>query len=241
MYEELSKWGTHLIITIVEILLYLPLFHSPWESIFFHQVHKRDRVKGLGPSTPVPFQTPVSSSSIPMTALKAVWAQRPGIESLHAFLIVSHLVQVDILFLAIFLALDPGTRAGLTFHASPKMGRIRQAGSHDIARGNFDILNFDGFLVIQTEHVQGLQNTDEFVSQPYLKVTRLHLMYRGTSRTSSCSTLTHSTLPMPPGNSNVSGSENGAVVNQFLPFSQITGGFRHSSMVVQMEKLGAKS
>ncbi len=44
---------------------------------------------------------------------------------------------------------------------------------------------------------------------------------------------------MPSGKSKTSGSENGAVVRQ-APSSQITGGLRHSSMVVQMENDGAK-
>ena len=47
---------------------------------------------------------------------------------------------------------------------------------------------------------------------PYLKVTRSQSTQRGISTTSSCSTFTHSTAPMPSGNSNISGSENGAVV-----------------------------
>ncbi len=46
---------------------------------------------------------------------------------------------------------------------------------------------------------------------------------------------------MPSGKVNVSGSLNGAVVNQPRSRSQMTGGFRHSSMVVQIEKVGAKS
>ena len=61
------------------------------------------------------------------------------------------------------------------------------------------------------------------------------------SSTSSCSTLTHSTGPMPSGKSNTSGSLNGAVVYQPRSASQITGGLRHSSMVVQIENDGAKS
>ena len=76
---------------------------------------------------------------------------------------------------------------------------------------------------------------------PYLNVTRLQSIQRGTSSTSSCSTFTHSTGPIPSGKSKTSGSENGAVVNQPRSFSQITGGFRHSSIVVQIEKVGAKS
>ena len=77
--------------------------------------------------------------------------------------------------------------------------------------------------------------------RPYLKVTRRAGTQRGIRRTSSCSTLTHSTGPMPSGKSNVSGSENGGVVNQPRPASKITGGLRHSSIVVQIEKDGAKS
>ena len=74
-----------------------------------------------------------------------------------------------------------------------------------------------------------------------MNVTRLQSIQRGTSSTSSCSTLTHSTGPIPSGKSNTSGSENGSVVYQPRSFSQITGGLRHSSIVVQIEKVGAKS
>src|ERR1022692_2845925 len=77
--------------------------------------------------------------------------------------------------------------------------------------------------------------------RPYLKVTRLALTQRGISSTSSCSTLTHSTEPMPAGKTKVSGSLNVSVVYQPRSASQITGGFRHSSIVVQIEKVGAKS
>src|ERR1700752_1116291 len=63
--------------------------------------------------------------------------------------------------------------------------------------------------------------------RPYLKVTRLASTQRGISSTSSCSTLTHSTGPIPAGKLNVSGSLNGGVVNQPRSFSQITRGLRH--------------
>src|SRR5699024_2030042 len=75
---------------------------------------------------------------------------------------------------------------------------------------------------------------------PYLKSTRCASSQRGIMVTSSCSTFTHSTSPMPSGNSKTVGSENGAVVYQPpLALSYSTGGFKHSSMVVQMEKDGA--
>jgi hypothetical protein len=76
---------------------------------------------------------------------------------------------------------------------------------------------------------------------PYLKVTRRALTQRGISSTSSCSTFTHSTGPIPAGNVKVSGSLNGGVVNHPRPSSQTTGGLRHSSIVVQIENVGAKS
>ena len=74
-----------------------------------------------------------------------------------------------------------------------------------------------------------------------MNVTRLQSTHRGISSTSSCSTLTHSTGPIPSGKSKTSGSENGSVVNQPRSRSQITGGLRHSSIVVQIENVGAKS
>src|ERR1700754_1598088 len=76
---------------------------------------------------------------------------------------------------------------------------------------------------------------------PYLNVARLHLTQRGISSTSSCSTLTHSTGPMPSGKSKTSASLNGSVVNQPRSASQMTGGLRHSSIVVQIENDGANS
>ena len=49
---------------------------------------------------------------------------------------------------------------------------------------------------------------------PYLNVTRSTSIQRGIRITSSCSTLTHWSGPMPSGNVNISGSLNGSVVNQ---------------------------
>ena len=79
---------------------------------------------------------------------------------------------------------------------------------------------------------------------PYLNVTRPASTQRGIRSTSSCSTLTHSTGPMPSGKSKTSGSLNGAVVNQPPSASRgpshTTGGFRHSSIVVQIENDGSE-
>ena len=46
---------------------------------------------------------------------------------------------------------------------------------------------------------------------------------------------------MPAGKLKTSGSLNGSVVNQPRSRSQMTGGLRHSSIVAQIEKVGAKS
>ena len=75
--------------------------------------------------------------------------------------------------------------------------------------------------------------------RPYLNVARLQSTQRGIRSTSSCSTLTHSTGPMPSGKSKTSGSENGAVVCH-SPSCHTTGGLRHSSIVVHIENDGAK-
>jgi hypothetical protein len=54
--------------------------------------------------------------------------------------------------------------------------------------------------------------------------------------------VTHSTGPMPSGKSKTSGSLNGGRCEPASgPFSQITGGLRHSSMIVHIEKPGAKT
>ena len=74
----------------------------------------------------------------------------------------------------------------------------------------------------------------------YLKVTLRGWSQRGTSSTSSCSTWTHSMGPMPSGKMKRSAPANGSRVYQPRSLSQTTGGLRHSSMVVQMEKTGAK-
>ena len=75
---------------------------------------------------------------------------------------------------------------------------------------------------------------------PNLKVTLPTSMVLGSIVTSSCSTFTHSTAPIPSGNSKISGSLKGSVVNQPFFFSKSVGGLRHSSIVVQIENEGAK-
>ena len=69
----------------------------------------------------------------------------------------------------------------------------------------------------------------------YLNVTRRASSTRGIIVTSSCSTCTHSTGPMPSGKMNRSGSENGGRVKKPRSFSHTIGGLRHSSIVVQIE------
>src|SRR4051812_50211228 len=77
--------------------------------------------------------------------------------------------------------------------------------------------------------------------RPYLKVTRRASTQRGMRSTSSCSTLTHSTGPMPSGKSNTSGSLNGAVVYQPRSRSHTTGGVRHPPILVPMGKDGGEA
>ena len=65
-----------------------------------------------------------------------------------------------------------------------------------------------------------LQHADELVTEAVLEGDAAPSIHRGTRRTSSCSTFTHSTGPIPAGKLNVSGSLNGSVVNHPLSFSQ---------------------
>ena len=85
-----------------------------------------------------------------------------------------------------------------------------------------------------------------------MKVTFFASTQRGMRSTSSCSTWTHSTGPMPPGKSNTSGSLNGGRVKKpastsYPPSaptarsrSHTTGGLRHSSMIVHIENAGGE-
>ena len=77
----------------------------------------------------------------------------------------------------------------------------------------------------------------------YLKVTRRNPgSWRGTRSTSSCSTFTHSIGPMPSGKGKDSGALKGSVViHPFCSPFHSMGGFRHSSIVVQMLNTGAKA
>src|SRR4051794_41919910 len=79
------------------------------------------------------------------------------------------------------------------------------------------------------------------VPSPYLKVARRAFTQRGIRRTSSCSTFTHSTGPIPSGKSKTSGSLNGSVVYQPRSRSQITGGVGDSSIVGPMLNHGAEA
>ena len=128
-------------------------------------------------------------------------------------------------------------------HPVAERRRVGQAGGHHVARARprRPPTRTVSVGAVQAELVQRLEDVDELVAQPVLEGDPPASTQRGISSTSSCSTLTHSTGPMPSGKSNTSGSLNGAVVNQPRSFSQITGGFRHSSIVVQMENDGAKS
>ena len=65
--------------------------------------------------------------------------------------------------------------------------------------------------------MEHLEDADELVAEAVLEGDPAGVDPPGTRRTSSCSTFTHSTGPMPAGKFNVSGSLNGAVVNQPRP------------------------
>src|SRR4051812_18362568 len=132
-------------------------------------------------------------------------------------------------------ARDPRARARLAVHAVAELGRVRQRGGHDVARRHLDVTHAHRVGAVEPRLVQRLEDRDELVAEPVLEGDAVAVDPARYESTSSCSTFTHSTGPMPPGKTNVSGSENGAVVYQPRSRSQITGGLRHSSIVVQIE------
>jgi hypothetical protein len=118
----------------------------------------------------------------------------------------------------------------------PRVGGVGQTGCHDVARGDTGgRAHLDRLVLSRPSLCSVFRIPMNSSPNPYLNVTRLASTQRGMSSTSSCSTLTHSTGPMPSGKSKTSGSLNGGVVYQPRSFSQITGGLRHSSIVVQIE------
>ena len=205
-------------------------------------LEERLRGEGLGPSTPVPDHAPAREQlegddgvegGLPDDGPRAVLA--------HRRLVVDHVVQVRLPRVAVGAgARDerPGVFARIMLAERRRVGQRRR---DDVARGDLDAPSPGSVLRVEPELGSVRMTSMNSSPSPYLKVTRLQSIQRGTSSTSSCSTLTHSTGPIPSGKSNTSGSEKGAVVNQPRSRSQITGGFRHSSIVVQIEKVGAKS
>ena len=152
------------------------------------------------------------------------------------------MVEVDLARLAVLArARDPCPGARLAVHPVAELGRVGQAGGHDVARRDLDAAHPDLPVRSRPSMCSTLSTLMNSSPRPYLKVTRRAFTQRGISSTSSCSTFTHSTGPMPSGKSNISGSLNGGVVYQPRSASQMTGGLRHSSIVVQIENEGAKS
>ena len=131
-------------------------------------------------------------------------------------------------------------------HVRPRMRSPSSAGFGSTAatrsRGDTSTPRTLTGLVLSRPRRCRVRNTSMKSSpRPYLNVTRSSSSQRGISTTSSCSTLTQHKVPMSSGNTNISGSLNGAVVNRPRPRSQISGGLRHSSIVVQMLNVGANS
>ena len=95
---------------------------------------------------------------------------------------------------------------------SPSVAGIGEDRRDDIARRDLDAADRTGSVESSPSLCSVLSTSMNSAPSPYLKVTRRQSIQRGTSTTSSCSTFTHSIVPMPSGNSNSSGSENGSVV-----------------------------
>src|SRR5215472_4586422 len=196
-----------------------------------------------GPSTPLPVQAPESSSSSATTGLTAV-CQTTACEPYSA--IDQALSTTWYRYTSRGPPSVPVPVTHVPAQVRPLMRSPRPAGSGRQAattsRGETCVPATVTGAVESRPSLCSVRSTPMNSSpSPYLKVTRFAFTQRGISSTSSCSTFTHSTGPMPAGNVKTSGSLNGSVVNQPRSASQMTGGFRHSSIVVQIEKVGANS
>jgi hypothetical protein len=120
-------------------------------------------------------------------------------------------------------------------------GRIRQRGGEHVARGDLDVTNPYGLRRVEVEPVQELQDLDEVGAEAVLERDPAAVDPARDEDDLLVLDVTHSSGPIPSGKSKTSGSENGSVVYQPRPRSQTSGGFRHSSIVVQIENVGAKS
>ena len=85
-------------------------------------------------------------------------------------------------------------------HPVAERRRVGQAGGDHVARRDLDAAHLDRLGAVQPELVQRLQHVDELVAEPVLERHPPASIHRGISSTSSCSTFTHSTGPMPSGN-----------------------------------------
>ena len=89
-------------------------------------------------------------------------------------------------------------------HAVAERRRVRERRRDDVARRDLDALRPRTVSFESRPSLWSVFSTSMNSSpRPYLNVTRLQSTQRGTSSTSSCSTFTHSTGPIPSGKSNV--------------------------------------
>ena len=160
----------------------------------------------------------------------------------HAPVVVDGVVHVDLPRRPVLAgACHPGPCARDAVHEVADQGRVRQAGSHDVSRRDLLIANRYLLCGVEPQHVQRLEHADEIVAQAVLErdtlrvqpawhqenlfMLHVHALHRADAGREDEGLRLAERL----------------VVNHPRPFSQMTGGFRHSSIVVQIEKLGQKS
>jgi hypothetical protein len=141
----------------------------------------------------LPFHTPCSSKSQPMTGLKAVVATLLDNGSVYTILIIRNLIDID---LARFSILIPFTQVpaqvSLPYDLQGEQGRGGKQRQHRCG-ATITFFTLIGFLLSSPSIFSVFKTLINCSPSPYLKVTRLHFTQRGMRSTSSCSTLTHST------------------------------------------------
>ena len=126
-------------------------------------------------------------------------------------------------------------------HAVAERRRVGQRRRDHVARCDLDAAYGDRLLRVEPELVQRLQHVDELLAEPVLEGDALAvdparhehdllvLDVDALDRADSLREVEHLRLA------------NGSVVNKPRSRSQTSGGLRHSSIVVQIENVGANS
>ena len=173
------------------------LHHAVVGAVAASRLRNGTASNASGPSTPVPCHAPVASSSSATTGLTAVCHTTAWLPYSR---IVSALSATWYRYTSrgwpSYGALHPRAGARAAVHQVAELRRVRQHRGEHVAGRHLDARR-RGCAPWRRGRGRRTSSASSMKSapRPYLNVTRLQSTQRGTSSTSSCSTLTHSIGP----------------------------------------------